>query len=290
MRHLATIAGSVVLAGVLVSGLSCVPPGQAQPADPPKDKGAPGAPNDKGWGSVKGQIVFAGDKIPERIKVGIDKDVNHCASKGPILTDKWVVNPKSKGVRWAVVWLTTENNVRVSGKPPIHPDLAKSKNPEAYLDQPCCVYEPHVLVMRDDQTLVFKNSGAVPHNVKYDSAPPNPSGNPIIQPGGTEKASGPVSYAWTPIEASCSIHGWMKAYVRVYDHPYFAVTDEDGNFEIKNAPAGTYFLNVWHEDVGIHGAKTANVDGKRVTLAGQKVTITDGKETKVDPIGIKSDN
>jgi hypothetical protein len=48
----------------------------------------------------------------------------------------------------------------------------------------------------------------------------------------------------------CDVHGWMNAYVGVLDHPYFAVTKEDGSFELKGLPPGTYTIEAWHERLG----------------------------------------
>ena len=45
----------------------------------------------------------------------------------------------------------------------------------------------------------------------------------------------------------CDVHPWMKAYVAVFDHPYFAVTDDTGKFQIKNIPNGKYEVVAWHE-------------------------------------------
>jgi hypothetical protein len=266
MRTLAVMTGLVVLAGlILFPGLPAM--ADDQPA---------------GWGTVKGQVVFAGDKIPERVKQNVDKDKEHCLSKGDILNEDWVVNPKNKGVRWAIVWLAADNNLKNPAKKmPIHPSLAKSKTPEVVLDQPCCAFEPHVLAMRDDQTLVFKNSGAVAHNVNYGL------GNPLLPPKGEHKVEG-LQYKWAGMSVGCNIHTWMKAHVYVFDHPYFAVTDENGNFEIKDAPAGDYYLIVWHDT--IKDAKPIMVDGKPVITGGQKITIKADAENKVEPIGLKPDS
>ena len=48
----------------------------------------------------------------------------------------------------------------------------------------------------------------------------------------------------------CDVHGWMNAYVGVVDHPYFAVTDKGGKFELKDLPPGTYTIEAWHEKLG----------------------------------------
>ena len=58
----------------------------------------------------------------------------------------------------------------------------------------------------------------------------------------------------------CDVHGWMNAYVGVLDHPYFAVTDKDGKFELKALPPGTYTIEAWHEKLG---AQTAERDARR---------------------------
>ena len=57
-----------------------------------------------------------------------------------------------------------------------------------------------------------------------------------------------------PIQYKCTIHGWMTGYVRIFDHPYYAVTDANGNFEIKNAPVGKFRIVYWHEN-GVRGGE-----------------------------------
>ena len=52
------------------------------------------------------------------------------------------------------------------------------------------------------------------------------------------------------IPIKCDLHSWMRAYVGVVDHPYFAVTTDGGKFELKNLPAGTYTIEAWHEKAG----------------------------------------
>ena len=52
------------------------------------------------------------------------------------------------------------------------------------------------------------------------------------------------------IPFKCDVHNWMRAYVGVIEHPYFAVTHDGGTFELKNLPAGTYTVDAWHEKLG----------------------------------------
>ena len=103
------------------------------------------------------------------------------------------------------------------------------------LDQPCCQFEPHIVCLREGQTLVVKNSGTIPHNTKIDSPGDNPSVNPLIPPGQSVSVPG-WKADYGPSMIGCSIHGWMSGYVRVFNHPYFAVTDEDGQFQDRERP------------------------------------------------------
>src|SRR5262249_46768400 len=62
---------------------------------------------DDNWGTVKGQVVFGGDTIPQskEIDVSNNQDKQHCLSKGPLLSQEWTVNRNNKGVRWTIVWV-----------------------------------------------------------------------------------------------------------------------------------------------------------------------------------------
>ncbi len=205
----------------------------------------------QGWGAVKGRVQFKGNP-PAKKTVAVDKDPQHCLSKGPILLEDLVVNSKNKGIRWVVVWLAKDNGGQADHKSdlPTHPALRAVKQKQVVMDQPCCRFEPHVAVLRVGQDLVGKNTGAVPHNFNLIGNKDNRdiSTNPILPPNGqlVVKAENLQAYHM-PNLVGCDLHKWMRAYFFVLPHPYFAVTDEDGNFEIKNAPAGKHRLVMWHE-------------------------------------------
>lgn len=199
------------------------------------------------WGTVKGQVVFAGDKIPQPKQIDVDNnlDKQHCLSRGPLFSDEWTINPNNKGVRWTFVWLAPA----AAGKTlPVHPSLKEITTKEVEIDQPCCKFEPHALGLREGQELVAKNSAPVAHNINWTGLK-NPGGNVLVPASKSFPIKGLVVDR-IPLKLSCNIHPWMLAWVRVFDHPYFAVTDENGKFEIKLAPAGKYQLVSWHEAVG----------------------------------------
>ncbi len=241
----------------------------------------------QGWGTIKGQVVFAGDKVPENPEAKVDKDTAHCLSKGPIRTNELVVNPKNKGVRWALVWITSPGPADASSAkfvPPIHPSLANPPK-TVEIDQPCCIFEPRVIGLQKGQTLVLKNSAPIPHNFKIDSVGGGPVANPLIPAGGQATLEGFVPKL-LPTMYTCSIHSWMKGWIGTFAHPYFVVTDADGNFEIKNAPAGNFRLMVWHEKPGwvIINPKNLRDRGKVIQVKANattdvgKIPLTVGKD------------
>jgi hypothetical protein len=205
----------------------------------------------EGWGTLKGQVVWGGKGVPKAVPVNVDKDKEHCLSKGPLKSEEYVVNEKNKGVRWVMVWLVNadDTNVRTPKPLPIHPSLKEPKEKQVVIDQPCCAFEPHALFMRTGQDLVVKNSAPIAHNVMT-IARKNPSINVLIPAGKETVLKDMETEVFPPVQISCSIHGWMKAKLIVLPHPYFAVTDANGNFEIKNAPAGKFRLILWQEGKG----------------------------------------
>jgi hypothetical protein len=233
-----------------------------------------------GWGTIKGQVVYGGAALPQQkpiAAVNTHQDKAACEANGPTVDEDWVVNPKNKGVRWTFVWLQADP---ASGQTtlPIHPSLAAIKDKEITMDQPCCTFIPHALGMRQGQVLVAKNSAPMPHNYKWGGSPAkNPGGNVLIPSKGQIVINNLVADRF-PVSVNCTIHSWMKAWVRVFDHPYFAITDADGNFEIKDAPAGNFRLVVWHEAVGW---------GTKGLKNGDPITVKAGGVTEVPRIELK---
>lgn len=226
------------------------------------------------WGTVKGRILWGGKDLPERKEIeAVNKnpDKAACCKDGPVLDEVWVVNKKNKGLKWTFVWLA--NDDPKSTKPlPIHPSLKDVKQKEVVMDQPACMFVPHALGMREGQVLIAKNSASIAHNYKWTGAPttPNEGGNVLIAPNGQVVLKDFVAHR-LPIKIECNIHPWMNGWVRVFNHPYFAVTDADGNFEFKDAPAGKYRLMVWHGSGGWRGGAKGK-DGTPITIKSGGVT------------------
>jgi hypothetical protein len=265
-----------LLAGLVA--LSALVPASAQPQ----------------WSTVTGKVVFddSKHKVPQRAFPPAAKGANlpPCAAMDKeFLTEDWIVDPKTKAVKDAVVWLAPEptpdqwKRLKATGKDrlrefpsfkpaDIHPALVRPPAAAVEIDQPCCRFIPHQTAIRVGQALVIKNSAAFPHNAKYDTDN-NGSDNPLISPG--KDVQIPIKQPErSEIKIFCSIHPWMWASVRVFDHPYFAVTNEKGEYEIKDAPAGKYRIFVWHSSGGFSGGNDGRF-GYELTIAPKATAVKD---------------
>ena len=130
------------------------------------------------------------------------------------------------------------------------------------IDQNGCRYIPHVFGIRVDQTLVILNSDPLLHNIHARPISNTEFNIGIPVPGMKFERTFTTPEVMVPFK--CDVHGWMNAYVGVLDHPYFAVTGENGSFDINNLPPGDYVVEAWHEMLG---TQTQNV------TVGEKATV-----------------
>jgi hypothetical protein len=234
-------------------------------------------PADDAWGTIKGQIVYAaGEEIPPSPQVKVTTNQDHCLAKGSILDPQWTVNKGNRGVKNVFLWLAVEPNGPVKTLP-IHPSLQEIPKQPVVVDQPQCMFEPRAVLLREGQDLIVKNSSPISHNANYGGSVKNRGNNVIVPPG--KEAVVKLNADRFPVPLSCNIHPWMKGFIAVHDHPYHTLTDENGNFEIKLAPAGNFRLFIWHEDKGWR----LGVDGAK----GEPVTIKAGGTTDLGKLDIK---
>src|SRR5204862_99920 len=128
--------------------------------------------------------------------------------------------------------------------PPVEP---------AVFDQKGCRFEPHVLVVRVNQPILLKSDDPVPHNTNIKPLR-NTGFNQIISPN--NRAGEPYKYTKpesVPVNVQCDLHRWMTAYHLPLEHPFFAVTDKEGKFEIKGLPPGKHVFTVWTEAGYVNG-------------------------------------
>jgi hypothetical protein len=206
---------------------------------------------ERNWITIKGQVIWDG-KVPKQTPINPGAVPAACVKDNKaVLEEDFIVDPKSKGLKDVFVWIQPTGAAKGAPFPvnDIHPKLAKPDQAAVSIDQPCCRFIPHVLAARAGQQLTIENSAPFGHNARWTSAE-NGNFNPII-PAGQKFALPKALVADSGmISLACNIHPWMNACVRVFDHPYYALTDADGKFEIKLAPTGKFNLLVSHPKNG----------------------------------------
>ncbi len=262
--HSFALRGVALLPGLFAVSL-IVAGGRA--ADDKQAAGGLKAVASEDWGTLKGKVRI--DRAPDVAKLNADlaklmgesKDKDHCL-KGPDDEKRqqtWKI--KDGGVENVFVWLKAPDGqfFKIDDDNPGLKAVAR----KVVMDQPFCAFVPRALVLfpsyrdPDDpakqkstgQTFVVKNSAPIAHNVNYrGDFQRNPGENRLIPAGGAIQFE--LKPSPKPVNFSCTIHGWMRAYVWVFDHPYAAVSGEGGAYEISHVPAGAEVsLMYWHESM-----------------------------------------
>jgi plastocyanin len=220
----------------------------------------------EGWGTLRGRVVFEGE-IPTLAPVvaqGANVPNAEICAKEPIPSEKLVVDPASRGVRWAIVYIPRPTAVNPEAE-----SEAKAKPIE--FDQKGCRFLPHALAAMKGATVHIKSSDQAGHNVH--SRLRGTSFNQTISPGGTLDVQVKTPDG-RPAQVVCDIHPWMSAWWLTLNNPYFAVTNEKGEFEIKNVPAGEQKVTVWAEAVN-PGFLTSSASGDPVTIKADDTTTVE---------------
>ena len=189
-------------------------------------------------GTVTGSVALDGAAPKnEAIKMNADP-VCLREAKGTQMQETYMVSADGKSLA----------NVFVYVKDGLGNYVFDPPTESAKIDQKECRYHPHVFGMRVGQPLEIVNSDPTLHNIHA-----MPKANQEFNNGQPIQGM-KMTHTFTAKEVmvpfKCDVHGWMNAYVGVLDHPYYAVTKEDGKFELKDLPAGTYTIEAWHEKLG----------------------------------------
>jgi plastocyanin len=191
-------------------------------------------------GTISGVITYTG-AVPEAKKIDTAADPA-CTSKNPnLLTEEWVV--KDGKVANTYVYIK-EGTLADGSKVSAYSTWPGTPGP-ATLDQNGCHYKPHVMGVLVNQPISITNSDPTTHNVHF-SQGLNPDWNQS-QPNGAAALQHKLARAEVLVPVKCNQHPWMKSYIAVTKHPFFAVSAEDGTFTIKGVPPGKYTVVAWHE-------------------------------------------
>jgi len=187
--------------------------------------------------TVTGKVAFTGEKPAART---IDMSATPACARAhttPQKSEEVIVNDNNT-LRYTFVWVKSGVPDRQWPAP----------SGAVVLDQQGCMYKPHVIGVMTGQNIEIRNDDPTNHNIhplpkinqEWNESQP-PKGDPKMRSFAREEIMIPVK---------CNVHPWMRSYIGVVGHPFFAVTGDDGTFTIKGLPPGTYTVGAWHEKYG----------------------------------------
>jgi hypothetical protein len=222
--------------------------GAPEPTPPPATAAAaPAAPaaGSSGNGTISGKVAFQGTPpAPEKVKVAADPK---CQAMHPQGLEKQTVQVKDGGLAHVFVWV---KNAPSGAAPPAQ---------AVTLDQQGCEYHPHIVGVQTGQQIKITNSDETLHNIH-----PRPTVNTEFNIGQPRKGMESVKTfdkQEIMIPVGCDVHPWMRSYISVVSHPFFAVTRDDGTYEIKGLPPGEYEVEAFHEKLKAQTQKVSVKDG-----------------------------
>ncbi|MGE0702526.1 MAG: carboxypeptidase regulatory-like domain-containing protein [Vicinamibacterales bacterium] len=210
--------------------------------------------------TITGTVTFDG-KPPALRPITMDAEPV-CAKKhsGPAPNEALVLGPGNT-MGNIMVW--------VSKGLPAGKTWPAPKTPVT-LDQDGCVYKPHVMGIMVGQPYRILNSDGILHNIHT-----LPKINPAFnrgQPATVKEMSTTFAKPENLFQVKCDVHPWMSAYIGVYTHPFFSVTQADGKFTISGLDPGTYEITAWHERLGTQTA-TVTVAANETKTQGFKFAL-----------------
>ncbi len=220
------------------------------PKAPEAQKAAAGPPGKIGTAVVSGRVTLTGVP-PANEKVSMATDP-FCAGQNPGETE---IRSYAVGAGGALANVLLRVTGGVAGVYPAPPEARQ-------LDQKGCAFSPRVLALMTGQKLDVVSSDATLHNVHAASKGNQPFNLGMPAPG-TRYTRTFATPEIVPFR--CDVHPWMRAWVAVVPHPFFAVTGPDGLYEIRGLPAGTYTVEAWHEKLPAQTSTVTVADGEAKT-------------------------
>jgi plastocyanin len=204
----------------------------------------------KDGATIRGSVKVEG-KLPKLTPLQITKYKEICKD---VPNETLIVGP-AQGLRYAVITLEGISKGKAVEKETVHE-----------LDNVRCRFTPHVQAASVGQFVLLKNSDPILHTAHARFTNEQPQFNVGLYPGRVNRK--PLIAAGV-VKIQCEVHPWMSAYIVVTEHPYHAVSDMYGEYELTDVPPGSYQLKVWHEGLGTQERRIEVKAG-----ASQKVDFT----------------
>lgn len=186
-----------------------------------------------GAGSISGTIALGGGVVLKDSVVAVGRDAKLCGDSAVVS----VVEANGGSLANALVWVDSIP----AGKP--LPELRRET-----LTIEHCRFGPRIMaVVRGSTVNVFSRDPIAHTPVFYREGKGEPVDQMHTVDDGQVVPSEKIARQSGIVEARCKLHPFARAYIAVFDHPYFAVTDASGHFTIDGLPPGTYNVKVWHE-------------------------------------------
>jgi plastocyanin len=188
-------------------------------------------------GTISGTVTYDG-KVPNLKPLDVAAEPI-CAKKHPTVPNEVLVLGPGNAMANVMV--------RVVKGLPAGKAWPAPKEP-VVMDQQGCQYVPHVMGIMVGQPFKVLNSDGVLHNVHALPSVNRPFN--MAMPPTRKEAEETFGKEEGMFVVKCDVHPWMRSYMGVMSHPFFAVTKPDGKFSLANLPAGTYEVEAWHEKLG----------------------------------------
>ena len=198
-------------------------------------------------GTISGRILLDRE-APLLPEIVVDKTVEFC---GETLMDTLLM-VQNRGIQGAVI------SIDWNGELFTDPTLQEP----IHLQSRGCLFHPRIQATSLGNYLVLKSGDEITHNPHgWWNNKKTVFNITLLNP--TQKFRRKLRWAGT-YRVECDTHTWMKAYILVFKHPFYTVTDEVGSFQLEDIPAGSHMLRVWHEVLGEQTAKVVVESGKTV--------------------------
>lgn len=192
----------------------------------------------QGWGHIEGQIVFEGGPYDERLRVPRAETTAEAVigTTEGFLDESLVIDPETKGIANVFVYLPHFED--------LDPEFREPPRQSVHVIIRNARFVPNAIFVRTGQPVSVKSLGPFPHEIHLHPLINDETGVLLVA---KERAivQLPHGEKW-PIKVTCDLHPHMKAYWLILDHPYAAVTDRQGHFQIKDLPAGEHIFTIWH--------------------------------------------